>query len=405
MGLVDVASRLVGQGRQGPPERRSGQLVDLLSGRWWNGYQSGTTGVSYDSAQAHGAVYACVDLLKRLVAWQMPVSVVGRAGGAQIVSNPHPEGQKLREHWAAEVLESAVQRGFAAGLVTSVEASGWPRQILPLHPDLVSWWDDRGTWRWYADGKPVELWTEGGPLWVAPSPSTTPGQPVGKSVLAYAAQQIHLGLGARKFGADFFDAGGLPVAHGKLDQANITEQQAEELKRRVLRVTRNREPLISGSNFTLETIPINAEESQFLETIQANVAMVCMFYGIPPESIGGSSGDSSTYANVEGRNLALLTNTIGAWMQWMEAVLTSLLPGENAVSLDPGALLRTSVPVQYDTAQKGVGRGNTPGFATANEMRRAIGLADHPDGDRLYVPSNYVPAELSDQTTQIAEPV
>jgi HK97 family phage portal protein len=407
VGLVDVASRLIGSPPAVGPERRSGPLVDLLSGRWWNGYKSSSTSVSYDSAQAHGAVYACVDLLVRLVAWQMPASVSGRVGPLpMVVANPHPEPQMSGQHWRAQVLESAALRGYAAGLVTSVESSGWPRQILPLHPDLVTWWDDRGRWRWYADGKDVTPWQEGGTLWVAPSPRATPGQPVGRSVLAHAAQQIQLGLGARKFGADFFDSGGMPVAHGKvLNAEEITEPQAEELKRRLLAVTRNREPLISGSNFELTTIPINAEESQFLETIQANTAMVCMYFGIPPESVGGTSGASMTYDNVGAMNVRLLTNTVGSWMNWYEWIYTSMLPRPQNVDLDPSALLRTSTATLYDTAQSGLGAGGSPAVLTQNEAREMVGKGPLPDGDVLYVPSTYVPADLADQTTQIAEPV
>ena len=83
---------------------------------------------------------------------------------ATVVANPHPEPHMLAQHWRAEVLQSAMLRGYAAGIVTEFEASGWPRKVLPLHPDLVSYWDDRGRWRWLADGKPHDLWQTGGDL-------------------------------------------------------------------------------------------------------------------------------------------------------------------------------------------------------------------------------------------------
>ena len=368
----EVANALLGERRAEPPP-----LFDLLSGRW-NGVTFGRrSSIGYDEAQTHGAVYACVDLLVRLVAWQMPAYIGDSLARPTVITDPHPEPQMMAQHWRAEALQSAVMRGFAAGLVTEFEPSGWPRKIQPLHPDLVSWSDQGGRWRWWVGGdgsmvRPgeVELWQSGGSLWIAPSPRVTPGQPVGTSVLRYAAQKINLGLSATKFGGDFFDAGGLPVAHGKItDNPNVTETQAKLLKQRILETTRNREPLITGSAFDLSTIDINAEESQFLETIQANDAQVCMFFGIPPEAIGGTSASSMTYDNLEAMNLRLLTNTVGAWMHWFEALYTSMIPGSRAVSLDPESLLRTSVATLFTTAQVGLAAG----ILTRDEARAMVG--------------------------------
>ena len=366
--LTAISKRLAGTA--GPPtEKRAEPLFDLLTGTWY-GTQPRTAAVSYDSAQTHGAVYACVDLLVRIVAWQMPAMTGDAPTAHPVVVNPHPEPQLSAQHWRAQALQSAMLRGYACGLVTAVGPSGHPTKILPLHPDQVTWWDNQGRWDWRVDGRAADLWQTGGNLWVAPAPRVAPGQPVGMSVLKYAAQKINLGLSATKFGGDFFDSGGLPVAHGKVtDQANLNETVARALKQRLLDVTRNREPLITGSNFDLTTIPVNADESQFLETIGANDAQVCMFFGVPPESIGGSTGDSLTYANVEGRNLALLTNTVGAWMSWFEVVFNALLPPGQQVTLDPEALLRTSVPTLFNTAQVGFASG----ILTRDEARAMTG--------------------------------
>lgn len=372
MALRDIAGVVAGRDRRSTPP----PLFDLLTGAWSGPARRST--VTWDSAQAHGAVFACVDLLVRLVAWQMPAFVGGAPARATAVVNPHPMPQMTAGHWRAQALQSAMLRGYAAGVVTELEPSGWPRKILPVHPDSVTWWQDGGAWRWMLDGRPAELWQTGGSLWVAPSPRVSPGEPVGMSVLRFAAQKIQLGLSATKFGGDFFDASGMPVAHGKInDNANVTREQAEALKRRIMETTRNREPMITGSNFDLTMLPINAEESQFLETIQANDAHVCMFFGIPPEAIGGSSGDSMTYANVEGRNLALLTNTVGAWMAWFEALFSGLLPRGQEVQLDPEALLRTSVPTLFATAEVGV----RSGLLSRNEGRAMLGYEPVADGD------------------------
>lgn len=404
--MAKWASRLLGVAPREPVvERRSEppELFNLLTGH--GPYSSSRWSMGYEQAQAHGAVYACIDLLVRLICWQMPASVGGVVEGdgalPAIIENPNPEPQLEAQHWRAAAIESAALRGYAAGIVTSMEPSGFPRQIMPLHPDCVTWYSDprSGRTEWRAEGREVEPWQVGGELWVAPSPRVTPGSPVGRSVLAHAVQKVRLGLSASEFGFDFFDAGGMPVTHMQVDAdgAQVTPAQASELKQRVLTATRNREPLVSGPELTLNVIPVNAEESQFLETINANVAQVCMYFGIPPESIGGTAGDSLTYQTLEGRNLQLLTNTVGAWMQWLERVMSRLLPGRQKVELDPESMLRTSIGMMYDTAQKGVGRGNTPGFITQNEARDLLGYGPMAGGDKLYVPVNYGPADVVEE--------
>jgi HK97 family phage portal protein len=355
--------------------------------------------VTYDSAQAHAAVYACIDLICRIVVWQMPVIVHGRNGAPvdppPIVANPHPQPHMLAEHWRASAQESVLLRGFAAGLVTETAGPGaMPARVMPLHPDEVRVSKERGRVVWRVGQKPAELWQTGGDLWVACAPRVAAGSVIGASPISYAASTIALGVHAAKFGADYFRAGGSPVAHGKvLDVKNIAEAQADALKARILQVVQNREPLITGNNFELTPLSVKAEESQFLETIRANFATVCSFFGISPESVGGSSGNSMTYANVEGLNLSLLTNTAGAWMRWWELTLGQFLPAGFRVELDPEALLRTSVPTLYDTAQKGVGRGGTPGVLTPNEARDLIGYGPHPDGGELYVPTSYTTSQ------------
>lgn len=347
---------------------------------------TGSTAVGYERALAHGAVYGCVDLIVRLVAWQMPVTVT-RDGGAvgapapvvpapTVIANPHPHPWMTAKHWRASMIESAMMRGYAAGLVTEQDRSGWPQKIMPVHPDLVTWTHRNGRVEWKANGKPAEVWDLGGDLWIAPAFRVTGSEPIGRSPVAAAADAVGLGFSARKFGRDFFDAAGLPVTHGKMVTAdgNIPETVATTLKQRVIEATRNREPLITGSGFTLDTIPVNAEESQFLDTIQANVAQVCMFFGVPPESIGGTSGDGMTYANVEGRNLQLLTNTAGAWMQWSEDILTQLIPGQT-VGLDPQDMLRTSTAAQFATAKVGLD------LLTLNEARAILGYPPVDGGD------------------------
>jgi hypothetical protein len=65
-------------------------------------------------------------------------------------------------------------------------------------------------------------------------------------------------------------------------------------------------------------------------------------------------------------------------MAWLEAVYSMLLPRPQRVSLDPEALLRTSVPTLFNTANVGFASG----LLERDEGRAMIGYGPaRPDGD------------------------
>ncbi len=301
------------------------------------------------------------------------------------------------------MLESWLLRGYSAGLVVA-ERNGWPEQIQIVHPDQVTWRHDQASGvEWRLDGKVIGSWWDGtGALWVAPSMHATPGMPVGASVLRYAASTIGLGLGAHQFGSDWFVNSAHPSGIISVDTPELTELQATEIKRRWKASVAAREPVALSKVASYETVDVPAEESQFLETIKANKADVCSFFGVPPESIGASSGDSMTYANVEGRNLGLLTNTVGTWLTWFEVSLRRLLQPGHYVKFVPDALLRTSTSARYNAYDKGI----RTGFLTVNEVRAWEELPPVKSGDEiLWPPYRAFPTDPDLTPKESTEPV
>ncbi len=306
------------------------------------------------------------------------------------------------EGWRRQVLESWLLRGYAAGLVV-VERAGWPERVQIVHPDQLTWRRVGAAGvEWRLDGRAVGSWWDGtGPLWVAPSMHATPGLPVGASVLRYASSTIGLGLGAQRFGGDWFDNNASPSGVLGIDSPEVTELQAKEIKARWKDAVANRDVAVISRAASYEHISIPADESQFLETIKANVGDVARFFGVPPESIGGSSGDSMTYANVEGRNLGLLTNTVGAWLVWFEVSLRRLLSPGHVVKLVPDALLRTSTTSRYTAYEKGLRNG----FFTPNEVRALEELPPVAGGDEIaWPPYRAFPIEADTQPKESTEP-
>lgn len=367
----------------------------LIPGPWEAGIRTAAgTYVTPDSALRHGAVWACRDLIGRLVT-MMPVTVYrDRPSGPEplsppppLVRQPSPHPQLTFRHWARQVIDSALAYGNAYGIVQEW-SSGWPSTIavLPGHrvvpvetPQLG--WGTRVDWR--VDGATVELWESGGRFWHLPA-FVSGSSPVGMSPVEAARQSIGLGFAAELHGARWFGDGGHPSALLVAPAGAVyNETQATSVKQAFVNATKGtREPALLYGGLDYKPIQTPAEESQFLETIKANVATVCMFYGVPPEAIGGTSGDTMTYATVEGRNLNLLTNTIGAWLVWLEDALTRMLPRPLYVRFNPGVLLKTSVKTQYQALTVAVAGG----LLTQNEARGYLELQPMDGGDSLVAP-------------------
>ncbi|MBK6858026.1 MAG: phage portal protein [Microthrixaceae bacterium] len=294
------------------PERRSvGSLAEVLAAERVRRSGGGHGAVSdVDQALRLGAVWSCMDLISRLSA--LPVKQYRRAAGVPVeVERPSPllSAPWLHMHaigWRRQVLMSWLTAGNVFGLVAARDRLGYPVQMEILSPSRMSARPvGVGSVQWLLDGRPV-----GDDLVHWPA-FTVPGSPIGLSPLQYAASMTGLGLSAGEFGRRWFSDGAHPSAVLSTDQP-VTQDQAATIKERFRAAVSGREPVVLGLGVTYEAIQVSPEESQFLETIKANKADIAGFFLVPPEMIGGESGNSQTYANVEQRSLNYLTyNGVG----------------------------------------------------------------------------------------------
>ncbi len=326
--------------------------------------------VSPDAALRLSSVWACVRLLTDTIS-TMPVDVY-RAGTLEPLPTPaviaSPAAGKPLHEWLAEALNSLLLRGNAYGLITARSgATLLPSQVEMLHPDLVSavrTGDGRIEWR--VGGTVVD---KSELLHIRAHPR--PGYPLGLSPVEYASQTIGLGLAVEKFGAQFFGDGCQPS--GILQTGHsIDAQQAAALQARWISSRRNnRLPAVLSGDMTYTPVSIAPEESQFIESRHLSVSDVARIYGVPPEMIAGHSGGSLTYANLENRALDFLRYTISPWLVRLEYALTSLLPRNQYVKFNAGALLRTDTKTRYEAHSIGLAAG----FLTIDEVRSLEDLA------------------------------
>lgn len=386
---MSVLRRLVGAERR---ESQVAAFVPPLLERVFSG-----VAVDADRAMRHDAVWSAVNFIADLIS-TLPVAAYRDRAGETVRLEPPPQLVRRpsavvsRTAWSRQILVSQLLRGNAYGMVSGVDRNGVPTGVEILHPDEVQVFAEGrfGPWVFRVNGQPVERWPNG-PLWHVPA-FVMPGSPVGLSPVAYAAQQIGLGLAAQKFGAQFFGDGGHPSAALTTD-GEVNQQQAEVIKQRFLNATRgNREPVVLGAGMRYQPIQISPEESQFLDTLQANGAQIARIYGLRPEDIGFKSGDSMTYANVEQRQIDRLVYPINQWVLRLEEAVNDLLPNGTYVKHNVDALIRVDLKTRYQVHQIALRNG----VRTRNEVRDLEELPPLEGGDEPLPVTSTPPARQED---------
>lgn len=344
---------------------------------------SGT--VSAERALTLIPVYAAVRLLSSAVS-TLPVKAYRRIGETRspmanlpaLFANLVEDGQLVP--WLHRTVVSLSLRGNAIGIVTSRDGYGFPTAITWVNPTEIGPKDD------YAVTDPQWLWRG------VPVPTedvvhipwfTVPGRILGLSpVTAYAAT-VQTGLSAQDYARTWFANGGFPPGTFKNSQQTLDPGQADIIKARLRQAMRNGEPLVYGSDWDYSPISVPPAEAQFLETQKLTTSQIASIYGIPPEMIGGETGSSMTYANVEQQALNFATFTLRPWLVVLETAFSALLPDRQYVRLNADALIRADVATRWATYQTAV----TMGARSINEVRALEDLAPVPGGDKFRNPA------------------
>lgn len=322
--------------------------------------------VTADSAMTLSAMWACVRLRADLAS-TLPLLPYRDVNGEAVQITPPPllaapGGERMcLEEWLYQTQVSLDLRGNSFGVIVARDGLGFPKQIELVHPDLVNVAQlPSGELRYRIAGKDIaaeDVYHE--------RQFTVPGQILGLSPVLYHARTIGVGLAAEKFGADWFSDGAHPSSVLMSDQ-KIDESQARTIKARFTAALRgNREPAVLGAGLKYQAIQVSANESQFLDTMRYSVAQVARIYGIPPEMVGGSSGSSMTYANIEQRSIDFLVYGIGPTLVRRERAFSRMLPTRQYVRYDLKALLRTDAETRYRTHALGIAAK----FLTPDEAR------------------------------------
>lgn len=277
-------------------------------------------------------VYAATSLICDMIATSpLDVYRLDRDGATtrlpsqpQIITNPAPGIDPIT--WKSQAISSLLLRGNAYGYITAVGSDGWPSQIVWLNPDLVTLYEEQNDYFHTAS-----YWWRGVPLdpsLVVHVPAYTfPGSKRGYSPLALFKTQIETGLQAQKFANDWFRNSANPSGHLKNVAKELTAEQADNVKHKYKAAIANRDVFVTGSDWDYAQMAVQAEESQFLQTIRATATQIAAIYRVSPEDIGGETGTSLTYKTLTQDATKLQVRALYPWAKKLSDAISSHRPG------------------------------------------------------------------------------
>jgi HK97 family phage portal protein len=367
-----------------PEVRQQMTLEDLVAESGtptWAGVPVGT-----DQAMRLSTVWACVRLLADSVS-TLPVDVFRRGEREPLQPPPiliTPAAGWALHDWLEAVMRSLLLRGNAYGLVVARGANLRPSQVELIHPDAMTVRVNReGMVEYRLHGKPQPAED----IWHVRA-FRMPGLVEGLSPIEYARQSIGLGLAVERYGATWFADGGVPPGTFKNTEQTVDQEQADEIKGRLVHAIRTRQPMVHGRDWQFTPVAVKPKESQFIETAKLNVAAIARLFGVPPEMIAGEAGNSLTYASVEMRGIDFLTFGVRPWLVRLETAISALLPRGQFIRFNPGGLLKATTKESYEALEIGI----RSGLLTPNEARAKQDLPPLPGGDQL-APSVPPPAK------------
>jgi HK97 family phage portal protein len=330
--------------------------------------------VNPTTAMQHSAVWACVNLIAGSIS-TLPLAAYRRGERDPLPDLPpllrQPSATMNLPDWLYAALQSLLLRGNTYGQIVDRAGAGLlPSQVELLAPDRVQVEaNSRVIYR--IDGQEVDPAS----IWHVKA-FCTAGNVVGLSPIAHARQAVGLGIAAERYASKFFGESAIPSGVLTSDQ-DIKPERAEQLKARWReRHQGNRDIAVLGSGARFQAVSISPEESQFLESSRANVATIARYFGVQPELIGGESGGSLTYANVEQRATDFLVFCLRRWVVTMEAAVSALLSSTTTVKFNASALVRTDLLTRYQAHESAI----RAGWKTRNEVRELEDLAPLPEG-------------------------
>lgn len=332
----------------------------------YGGTLASTFVVSPEKALTLGPVYAANRLIADSTA-TLPLKSYRKLGSDRVpMKKLPPLLDAMKEDgslipWLYRCVTSLGLRGNAYGYIVARDGYEYPTQVDWLNPTDVTpdlRLDSRGGWLVRGRSIPREDI-------IHIVRFAQAGSRVGLSPIGAFAATLGIALSAQTYTAEWFEAGGFPPGTFKNEEKVVNQQEAEIIKSRLTSSIRTRQPIVYGKDWTYNPITVPPEEAQFIGTMKLTASQIAAIYGVPPEMIGGETGTSLTYANVEQNQINFVMFTLRPWLEILEAAFSALMPHGQYLKFNGDALIRADLRTRWDVSKIRVELG----AASVNEIR------------------------------------
>ena len=381
--------------------------------RWYDpslGALGGLTRVPTLRALRLSTMYACVRL------WSYPMASVScvlyertgpngereRAEGNPLFSLLHDEPSSYQT--AFEFIQEVVARLATDGQAFAEKVPGPRNAVAELWPIAneschLDWLDRRSGRRRVLDvssihdGRARVLLDD--QFW-HPRLGSLDGGLNGASPIALASDTLAGSLAAQTAATRNFQSG-LRPAFQIVTDSYLSDEDAEAISARVTSThggpNRMWRPLILGKGAEAKPVSITPKDAQMIEYMQASIADMARFYGIPLHLLQSESKDTSWGSGIEHLKLAYHAFTLAPLAKLLQDSLDKALITDRRrffFEFDMNSLLRGDMKTQYEAFQIGLSSNNP--FLKRNEVRRWLNLPpdNGPDGDKFMPAVNNV---------------
>ena len=284
------------------------------------------------------AVWACTRLISETIA-TLPLNLYERTSAGKRVAVQHPLQMILHDqpnadttaavHWEATVAAMLLRgNGRAEKLMVGERLVG----LQFLHPDRLSCTRDgqgRKEWR-YTEDTGRQRTIPNNRIWNVPGFSID--GLCGVSVVGYGANVFGSAMAADRAANNTFNKGLQPTTVWKFPTTLRPDQRADarEAIETISGAVNAGKPAILEAGMDVDTIGINPNDAQLLESRGFSVEEICRWFRVPPFMVGHSEKSTSWGTGIEQQMIGFLTFTLAPWLRRIEQAISKdlLSPSE-----------------------------------------------------------------------------